>query len=82
MATSLNNLAELYRVQGQYAEAEPLYKRVLAIKENALGPEHPNVATSLEKYVVLLRKTGRTAEADKLAARAKAIRMKRAGQSR
>ena len=29
--TSLNNLAELYQDQGRYAEAEPLYKRSLAI---------------------------------------------------
>jgi tetratricopeptide (TPR) repeat protein len=44
VAASLNNLAELYRAQGQYAQAEPLYKRSLAIVEKALGPDHPNVA--------------------------------------
>ncbi len=32
LATSLNNLAELYRAQGKYAEAEPLYERALAIR--------------------------------------------------
>ncbi len=32
LATSLNNLAELYRAQGRYAEAEPLHKRALAIR--------------------------------------------------
>ncbi len=37
VAQSLNNLAELYRVQGRYAEAEPLYQRALAIREKALG---------------------------------------------
>ena len=31
VATSLNNLAELYRAQGEYAKAEPLYTRSLAI---------------------------------------------------
>src|SRR5260370_18716613 len=30
VATSLNNLAELYRTQGQYAQAQPPYKRSLA----------------------------------------------------
>src|SRR5437016_6114292 len=34
-ATSLNNLAELYRAQGKYAEAEPLYKKSLAVYEKA-----------------------------------------------
>ena len=42
---SLNNLAALYRAQGRYAEAEPLYKRSLAIREKALGPDHPDVAS-------------------------------------
>jgi tetratricopeptide (TPR) repeat protein len=27
VAVSLNNLGELYRAQGRYADAEPLYKR-------------------------------------------------------
>ena len=31
--------------QGRYAEAEPLYKRSLAISEKALGPDHPDVGT-------------------------------------
>ncbi|TDJ70156.1 MAG: tetratricopeptide repeat protein [Proteobacteria bacterium] len=34
LATSLTNLAELYKTQGKYAEAEPLYQRALAIFEN------------------------------------------------
>ena len=38
LATSLNNLAALYSAQGNYAQAEPLYQRALAIVEKALGP--------------------------------------------
>lgn len=37
VATSLNHLALLYDAQGQYAEAEPLYKRALVIREKAPG---------------------------------------------
>ncbi len=74
----LNNLAALNQAQGRYAEAEPQFKRSLAILEKALGPEHPSFATSLENYAALLRETGRTAEEDKMEARAKAIRAKRA----
>jgi len=62
--------------QGQYAQAEPLYKRSLQIKEKALGPDHPDLATGLENYAKLLRKTNRDAEAVKLDVRAKAIRAK------
>ncbi len=76
VAQSLNNLAELYRAQGNYAEAEPLYQRSLTIKEMALGPEHPAVATSLENYAALLRQTARADEAERMEARAKAIREK------
>ncbi len=47
VATTLDNLGELYRAQGQYAEAETFHKRALAIWEKALGPDHPDVATSL-----------------------------------
>ncbi len=78
MATSLNTLAGLYDNQGRYAEAEPLYQRSLAIREKALGPEHPDVAQSLENYAALLRNTELNDEAEKLEARAKAIRARHA----
>jgi tetratricopeptide (TPR) repeat protein len=74
LATSLNNLAELYRLEGLFVDAEPLYKRSLAIREKALGPEHPQVATSLENYAMLLRKTNREVEAARMEAHAEAIR--------
>jgi tetratricopeptide (TPR) repeat protein len=35
VATSLNNLAMLYEAQGKYAEAEPLYKRSMKIRERS-----------------------------------------------
>ncbi|MEI7934699.1 MAG: tetratricopeptide repeat protein [Chlorobiaceae bacterium] len=31
--------------QGKYAEAEPLFRRALAIKKKALGPDHPHAIT-------------------------------------
>ena len=53
MARSLNNLAQLYRVQGRYADAEPLFRRSLAITEKALGPGHPELALSLNNVARL-----------------------------
>lgn len=44
---------------GEYSQAEPLYKRSLAIWENALGKSHPNVATSLNNLAELYRTQGR-----------------------
>ena len=66
VAGSLNNLASLYRAQGRYAQAEPLYQRSLAIVDKALGPDHPHVAANLENMAVLYRKTGRDKAAEDL----------------
>ncbi len=79
LATSLNNLADLYRLQGRYAEAEPLYKRSLEILEKALGAEHPDVATSLNNLAEVYRAQGRYAEAEPLYERSLAIREKALG---
>ena len=73
VATSLNNLAELYRAQGLYAAAEPLYKRSLAIREKALGPEHPAVAASLNNLAELYRAQGKYTAAEPLYQRSLAI---------
>ncbi|HEY9910208.1 MAG TPA: tetratricopeptide repeat protein [Thermosynechococcaceae cyanobacterium] len=53
IATSSNYLARLYDVQGRYAEAEPLYRRSLSIREQQLGENHPSVATSLNDLAAL-----------------------------
>ena len=81
LGTSLDRVATLHQAQGNYAEAEPLYKRSLAIREKTLGPEHPNVAQVLENYAGLLRETNREDEAAKMEARAQAIRAKYAPHS-
>ncbi len=74
LATSLNNLAELYRrLQGKYAAAEPLYQRALGIREKALGPSHPQVATSLNNLAELYYTQGKYAAAEPLYKRALAI---------
>lgn len=40
-AQSLHNLARLYHAQGKNAEAEPLFRRALAIYEKPVGRDHP-----------------------------------------
>ena len=73
VAISLNGLALLYESQGQYAVAEPLYKRALAIDEEAYGPDHPGVATSLNNLARLYRDTKRDKKAEELEKRAARI---------
>ncbi len=53
----------------------------MAIREKALGLNHPDLATSLKNYAALLRETGRGTEASKMEARAKAIRAKHSEQN-
>jgi hypothetical protein len=52
----------------------------LAIREKALGPDHPDVAVTLEGDALLLRKTDREAEAAAMQARAQAIRARHGEQ--
>ena len=74
MAALYTNLAVIYQAQGRYAKAEELYRRALAIYEEVLGPEQPQLARGLENLAALLRETGRKEQAEELAARAKALK--------
>jgi tetratricopeptide (TPR) repeat protein len=67
---TLNNLAETYREQKKYSEAEPFFRRVLERDERVLGPEHPNVAASLNNLANNYRVLGKYAEAEPLYKRA------------
>jgi tetratricopeptide (TPR) repeat protein len=58
VAENLNNLATLYYNQGDYSQAEPRFKRSLAIRKKALGPDHPDVAASLHKLAELYSTQG------------------------
>ncbi|MGD1805122.1 tetratricopeptide repeat protein, partial [Dapis sp. BLCC M126] len=40
--------AGLYKSQGRYSEAEPLYKQVLDIRAKIFGEEHPKTQTVRE----------------------------------
>ncbi len=42
-----------------FEQAEPHYRRALAIREKSLGPDHPDVATSLNNLAELLKLKGR-----------------------
>ena len=70
LASTLNNLAERYKEEGRYADADPLYNRALAIREKALGPDHPDVAQSVNNLANLYSAQGRYADAEPLYKRA------------
>lgn len=52
--------------QGHYAQAEPLYKRSLAILEKARGPDHHDVAMSLSSLGSRYETQGQCAQAEPL----------------
>ncbi|MEA5517358.1 tetratricopeptide repeat protein [Limnoraphis robusta] len=79
VATSLSNLAELYRLQGRYTEAEPLFIRELEMYQKLLGKEHPDVAQSLNNLANLYSSQGRYSEAEPLFIRALEMRQKLLG---
>ncbi|CAN0234238.1 unnamed protein product [Scytosiphon promiscuus] len=56
----------LFELQGKFEEAEPLYKRSLAIDEKVYGPDHPEVATDLNNWAGLLESQGKLEDADPL----------------
>jgi hypothetical protein len=51
----LNQTAVYLTRRAQYPQAEPLYQRALAIREQRLGPEHPDTVSIREHYYAFLR---------------------------
>ena len=74
LATSVHNLAQLYRATGRHKQAESLCQTALSILNQALGPNHPNVATAMETYAELLEDMKQHDKARRLKTRARAIR--------
>jgi CHAT domain-containing protein len=73
LAAALTWLATAKQGNGRYAEADALFRRGLALRERAEGPEHPRTAESLRKLAWLLDYEGRYPDAEPLARRALAI---------
>ncbi len=74
LAQTLTTLAEIYRGQSRYADAEPMFERALQIREGGLPSGHPNVATSLKNLALLYSAQGLYQDAESLLKRALAIR--------
>jgi tetratricopeptide (TPR) repeat protein len=72
-AARLNVAGAHLILHNAYTQAERLLNRGLAIREKALGTEHPDVATSLESIAALRHRQGDRAESRKLLERALTI---------
>lgn len=74
-ATRLLNESAFYSEErGQYADAEPLYKQSLIIREKTLEPDHPDVAVSLNNLAAIYYTQGKYPEAEPLFKQSLAIR--------
>ena len=70
---SLNNLAEVYRMEGRFADAEQSAREGLALRESAFGPNDASVADSLNTLALARHAQGHPAEAEALYRRALGI---------
>ena len=73
LARSLDHLASLYKDQGRYNDAEPLYLRALEIRKSQFGEAHPSFAASINNLAELYRLQARYPEAEQLYLQALAI---------
>ena len=62
----MNGQGMLVMEEGNYSEAEQLFKRSLAIREKSLGPDHPDVAESLSNLAEVYRAQGKYGVAESL----------------
>jgi CHAT domain-containing protein/Tfp pilus assembly protein PilF len=78
-ATKLDDEAESLSLKGKYDAAAALAERALAIRETALGSDHPDTAASLNNLAELYRSKGDYTKAEPLHIRALAIHEKALG---
>lgn len=67
---ALDSLAALHHEEGRYEEAEDVYLRTLALREEHLGRDHPSVAHVLSDLAALHLAHGEAAAAEREARRA------------
>lgn len=64
--TSMRDLANLYQVQGKYAEAERLLTRALEIRRRIQGEQHPDTTNTLASLGEVRLRQQRYSEAEVL----------------
>ena len=51
-------------VRNRHSEAEPLHRQVLELRQQVLGPEHPDTITSINNLALCVYAMGRWAGCD------------------
>jgi tetratricopeptide (TPR) repeat protein len=73
LGTTLTNLATFYQEQGRYADAEPLWRRILQMAERVYGLQDPHLAMPLQSLSETYIKLGKTQEAAAMSQRAREV---------
>ena len=73
IARALVDLAELYRGQARFEEAEPLFRRAIALLDALPAPAHRALVKPLNSLALVYRAQGLYAQAEPLCRRALAI---------
>jgi eukaryotic-like serine/threonine-protein kinase len=81
MATVLNNVGNVYEAKGEWTRALEMHSEALALRERALGPDHPLVARSLSNLGDVHLARGEPTAARKLQERALEINKKVLGEA-
>jgi len=79
IAESLNNLAELYRIQAKYLQAVPFCQQALEIRKQLWGIDHYEVALSMNNLARLYQHLGQYYQAEPLYQQALEIRKRTLG---
>jgi hypothetical protein len=61
---SIDNLAEVLRLQGRYKQAEEMHQQALGLRETLLGKEHPDTLMRTNELAVVLRDQGKYEQAE------------------
>ncbi|MEE9554739.1 MAG: tetratricopeptide repeat protein [candidate division Zixibacteria bacterium] len=80
VATTLNNLALLYKFIGRFKEAESMYERSIKLYKNRLDPYHSDLATALNNLAGVFRSLGKFEKAKSICDEALEIFNKTLGQ--
>ena len=73
---SMNNLANVYLVQGHYDQARTLHEQALAARQRVLGAEHPDTLTSMANLANVYLSQGHYDQAQSLSEQALAARQR------
>jgi tetratricopeptide (TPR) repeat protein len=70
----LEKMGRIYCSRGKYSDAEPLFKKALAMRKKALPYNHPILLRNMKLYATVLTKTGQKDDANKMLAKIRRIK--------